>query len=792
MTLLIAWLVFPLVLSLLCLGCGLAVERAVSIELPAPLLLPTGFALMSVVAQFAILSGSTAELATPAVVALAIAGVGLSRTRRPRAVDAWWLVAGVGVFAAFAAPVVLSGRATFAGYIKLDDTATYLAMLDRAVHHGYDTAGLASSTYEATLDTSLAYGYPLGSLLPLGVGRTLIGVDAAWLWQPYLTLLAALLALGLYQLVSGLVASPRLRALIAFVGGQAALLYGYALWGGVKELAIAALLVLGVALVPLTVSKLERVRAVLPLALACAATVGVLSVGGAGWLAPLLAAALLLALRSAGVKRTLLGSVALVVAAALFAIPSFVAAGNWLSHAGAFTGGTEYANLSRRLSWLQLFGIWPKGDFRTPPASLDTTHVLVGVVGVAAALALVLSLRRRAWELPIAVATALFGSALYVTFGSPWIGAKALASASPVVLTAALAGAGAVFEGGRRVEGVIAAGVVAAGVIWSNVLQYHQVSLAPSSRLAELATIGHDFAGQGPTLMTEFEVYGARHFLRNMDTEAAAELRRHFVHLRSGGVAGFGVSPDIDEIQLDAVLYYRTLVLRRSGVGSRPPSIYSSVWSGRYYQVWQRPEGPIPILEHLSLGSRLQPASVPPCAEVVRLARVAAANNGVLAAVERPPPIVIEPDGATGIPTSFSSSYGEDPKAVYVTKATSIEASFSTAVAGSYGIWVGGLWRASLEAWVDGKRVGSARDVRAWPTNFVELGRARLGTGAHRLRIRYSGPDLHPGSAGRPEFGLGPFAVAQVTQDRAVTYVRPSSSRSLCGKSLDWLEALRG
>jgi hypothetical protein len=789
-TLLIAWLVFPLVLAVLSVGCGLALERAASIEIPAPLLLPTGFALISVLNQFAILSDSTAELATPVVVAVAIVGIGLSTARRVRRIDGWALVAGVGAFVVFAAPIVLSGHATFAGYIKLDDTATYLAMLDRASHHGYDVAGLPPSTYEATLSTSLVYGYPLGSLLPLGIGRALVGEDAAWLWQPYLTFLAALLALGLYQLVSGLLGSRLLRALTAFVGAQAALLYGYALWGGVKELATAALIALGAGLVPVTVSNLERTRAVGPLALACSAIVGVLSVGGAGWLAPILATALVLALLSAGVRGTLRGSAVLVVAAGILAIPSFVVAGTWLSRAAAFTGDTEYANLYGRLSWLQVFGIWPSGDFRMAPENLDATRVFVAVVGLAAALALVLALRARTWGLPIGLATAVFGTGLYVAAGSPWVGAKALASASPVVLAGALAGAGAIFERGRRVEGAVAAGLIVAGVLWSNILQYRQVFLAPSSRLAELATIGERFAGQGPTLMTEFESYGARHFLRDMAPEAAAELRRHFVHLRSGGVAPFGASPDIDEIQLDEVLYYRTLVLRRSGVGSRPPSVYSLAWSGRYYQVWQRPQGPSPILDHLSLGSRLQPAASPSCSEIVRLGRLAASEDGVLRAVPRLPAILLEPDGSLGAPASFSS-YQEDAKAVYVTDATSIEARFRTSAPGIYSFWVGGMWRARLEVWVDGRPLGGARNVAAWPSNFVELGRTRLDAGPHVVQFRYSGPDLHPGSAGPPAFGLGPFAVAEGTQDRRVTYVEPMKARTLCGQSLDWVEALR-
>src|SRR5581483_4304891 len=157
--------------------------------LPGPLLLPLGFALLACATLFPILGGgATARLATPLAVVLAAAGFAPARRRRP---DPAAAAAGLGAFAAYAAPVVCSGRATFAGYIKLDDTATYLAMLDRALAHGYGVAGLAPSTYEETLRTSLAYGYPLGSLLPLGVGHVLVGDDLAWVWQPYLAFLGA-------------------------------------------------------------------------------------------------------------------------------------------------------------------------------------------------------------------------------------------------------------------------------------------------------------------------------------------------------------------------------------------------------------------------------------------------------------------------------------------------------------------------------------------------------------------------------------------------------------------------
>src|SRR5439155_8135168 len=116
------------------------------------------------------------------------------------------------------------------------------------------------------------------------------------------------------------------------------------------------------------------------------------------------------------------------------------------------------------------------------------------------------------------------------------------------------------------------------GVLWSNALAYRDVNLAPRDRFAELQKIGERFAGEGPTLMTDYEPYGVRHFLRKEDPEGASELRRRTIPLLNGkSLPKLGVA-DIDQFQLEGLLVYRTLVLRRSPVASRPPSIYTTVW----------------------------------------------------------------------------------------------------------------------------------------------------------------------------------------------------------------------
>jgi len=39
---------------------------------------------------------------------------------------------------------------------------------------------------------------------------------------------------------------------------------------------------------------------------------------------------------------------------------------------------------------------------------------------------------------------------------------------------------------------------------------------------------------------------------------------------------------------------------------------------------------------------------------------------------------------------------------------------------------------------------------------------------------------------------VGPIVLSSATSASPVTYVRPADARWLCGRNLDWIEALRG
>ena len=71
-----------------------------------------------------------------------------------------------------------------------------------------------------------------------------------------------------------MVHSVRIRALLAFVAAQSALLYGYSLWGGIKELTAAFLLALGAALAAAILPRRPaRWRELLVLAVAAGALI---------------------------------------------------------------------------------------------------------------------------------------------------------------------------------------------------------------------------------------------------------------------------------------------------------------------------------------------------------------------------------------------------------------------------------------------------------------------------------------------------------------------------------------
>jgi hypothetical protein len=169
------------------------------------------------------------------------------------------------------------------------------------------------------------------------------------------------------------------------------------------------------------------------------------------------------------------------------------------------------------------------------------------------------------------------------------------------------------------------------------------------------------------------------------------------------------------------------------------------------------------VLEHLPLGGDLDPAAEPSCADVDRLAALPGVTR--LAAVERADPIVVDLPGDT------------------------LEALVDVPESGLYELWIGGSFVGDLEAQVDGRTVGSARHQLQWPGQYVPLGSAHLPAGERRVGLRYDLGGWRPGSVGRAPFPLDLLVLAR-PGGREVISVPPAQAQTLCGRRLDWVEAL--
>jgi hypothetical protein len=815
-----AWVLFPAAICLAGYGLGVLAEEASGRRMPWALLVPTGLAAVIVIGGIITSWAATASLAVPVVAVLAVIGVviGLVRHGRSRRIDPWALLAALGVLLAYGAPVLLSGEATFAGFIKLDDTATWLGFTDQVMSHGRAVGNLPPSTYAQLLQTNIGSGYPLGAFIGLGVGRALVDMDAAWVFQPYLAVCAAMVALCGYALLAPVIASARMRALAVFIAAQSALLYGYSLWGGIKELTLAFLLVLTVATAVDLLSRRDgRPREVVPLALASAALIDVIGPGGAVYVVPLLGLVavvwlwrgrLVHALRLAVIRVVSLAGLTLV-----FSLPILLILSQVLSYETAFTETPhgreeELGNLIHPLSGFQLGGIWPVQDFRLTPATVPTV-VLLAVVGAAAVGALAWGLRRRRLGVALYVVLALFGCAAGYFYGaSPWVIGKSLAISSPAVPLAAVMG-GALLWGRSRLAGGVVIAVIAGGVLWSNALGYHDATLAPRPRLAELQQIGDLVAGKGPTFINEYEIYADRHFLRSGAPTEPGEFRPATLQLREGAILTKGSWADLDSFPLSTLEPYRSIVTRRSPAESRPPSIYQLVWQGRYYQLWQRPvQPPTRIIEHVPLGESttlpycgasqnegsrpvcsVDPVATPPCTQIRGLARQALKQHAQLVAYQRPAPITVRGDDVL-----WPGAWQHDSEGHTLTPTAPGQAVGHIAVASgqSYELWLYGSFDRGFDVSIDARHVGRIKDELSSFSGYFHLADVFLAAGVHTFTFTYPHADLTPGSADNEFTSLTAITLQPQSPPGELTSASPEHAAQLCGRPLDWIELVTG
>jgi hypothetical protein len=789
--LILCWLVAPLGLLVATVGLSLLVERAAGFTLPWTVRPAMGMAAMIVIAQFGTATEFTAKLTLPLILILAVLGLVLGRTVAGPAPSGVELGIAAGVFLLFASPFLIAGEATWAGYIKLDDNATWLAITDHIFEHGRGLGDPAPSTHQQVLEDYLGGTYPIGGFVPMAVMSKISGQDVAFTLQPAMAVAASMLALLLFELSRRLVRGVGAAAAIAVVSSLSALLIGYYLWGGIKELVMAALLPLG----PILAGLLDEAgwprRGWLALGLVIAAVIVVLGPGGALWAAPTLVPALFVVWRRFGWARALRLAMPVALFSLLLIIPVLIGpTGPFDPLNGGINESAGLGNLIGPISLLQASGIWPSLDFRTGPHLELPVKILAALLLLVAAGTVVYAVRRFG-EKSAPLVGYVGGGALavgaIVFFASAWVDGKVLATLSPGVLAAALIGIVLVAQRTDfRYEALAAAVLVTGVVAWGAFLAYQGVWLAPREQNVELEEIGERFAGQGPTLSTEASIYGPRHFFAEMDAEGASDRRRRFVLLTDNSVPGDNELVDLDRIRSDQLNPYNLLVTRRGPATSRPPAEFGLAYSSDHYEVWERRQQPGASLQHLSLGAEMDAGAIPSCSEVQQLALVAGEGGSLVAArVGRPIAVELE-SGSHPSGWQFPTPYTFSPDGSgRVTTTLDVPAS-------EYELWLGGVVFGGLKIYLDGEEVASERGVLNNPRGMEQVATIDLGGGPHQLEIEYKGASLWPGSAVLP-YEIGPLELrAPQGSDLGFVTVAPQDYRQLCGKRWDWIEVRGG
>ena len=285
----VAWVVFPLALALLTGSLAILLDRDPAYQLPAALLCRPASARRSRSSARSTRSGSASGSRSCRSSLLGVAGIVLERaTLRERWRDGRHaLLVGAGSYALFLAPVVLAGGATFLGYNFLNDTSLHLIFIQYVADHGAVSTTLEPSSYASATVGHVANNYPFGAHELVATFDAAMPVGPEHLYQPFLAICAGVAAMAIYAFLTE-AGAPRWAAAIgAPVPLLSQLLFSYQLQGGIKELALVAVLCTAAALgARLTAGRPALGHGIL-LGLAAAGAVGIYGVSAGAWLAPL-------------------------------------------------------------------------------------------------------------------------------------------------------------------------------------------------------------------------------------------------------------------------------------------------------------------------------------------------------------------------------------------------------------------------------------------------------------------------------------------------------------------------
>jgi hypothetical protein len=792
---LIAVVGVPLVMWVLCLGCGLAIERVLRIRVSNALLLALGLCGSLVLVFPGYVAGAGDGLAIPLLVAVALAGILFAHDGVLARVNPGWPgVAGLGIYLLYMLPVVATGHWTWSGYDFVNDSAFEMLLAEHIKGFGTAVGSVPETSSREFLTSYLGSGYPLGTQSLLATLSGLTDTPVAVLYQGFIAALAAVAAVSLSSIASVLVGARR-AVFVALAAVSANLTYQYALQGGVKEIGLLATLSATAALAreativdrPYAGAALVSVGAA-----AALATYNAVAIPFLGALVLFLGLGLVIAKRTRPSPGWLGPLIAGGLLAGVLAVPSLKSLTTFFHVAQAAQGSTgigatQFGQLLRPLPLSQVSGVWLAGEYRLPvvpePAATLTIIATVAIFALAA-----YGVVRAVWKREMGPLLVLGPVVLVLLVGlprvSPYAQGKLLAVASPAVVLVALAVLASV-RGRLQPLTLTAATALSVAILASDLLAYGHARVAPTARMEAIQQVGDHFPGKGLVLWNEFEEY-AKYFGRAAKISVPFEaLTPQQVQLRNPTYF-YGHYFDLDEELLSFVEGYPIIVTRRSPAASRPPANYRLVYENKYYLAWRRTSQP-QVLRHLPEQSLYSPAAAVRCGALQAIVAKTPNVTELLAAV--PPELVwFEPLHSR----DRSYAWGVDPgqKGAVVPNAPGHASGVLNVRGGApYEVWVQGDFPRRIVVQIDGRTVGSVSGSNT-PGQWLEAASLTLGHGRHTVRLtrpaghRYFGP-------GEWDIGVIGAVALQRQAPEHLTTLPVRRWRALCGARLDWVELVR-
>jgi hypothetical protein len=261
----------------------------------------------------------------------------------------------------------------------------------------------------------------------------------------------------------------------------------------------------------------------------------------------------------------------------------------------------DLGNLAGPLPGWESFGVWTTPDFRFPASF--TGGMLTAFVLALVVLGAVSLLRRGRWMLPVAALSAM--AIWWVSDGSqsPYVSAKALVIASPLLLTLAVV---AIVERGARAPSwwrytPLMGVALLAAVVVSDVRALRTAQVGPLDHAEQLRSFRAEAAGR-PTLFLGYDDF-ARWALAGVPVGLPIINMAGQLPLRPEKAWRYPNAVDFDTVDAATINSYDWVIATRDAAGSAAPTQLRLVRATDDYALWRR-EGVVEPRQTLAEGEQ--------------------------------------------------------------------------------------------------------------------------------------------------------------------------------------------